>query len=301
MSVSMCRERVLLLFIAAFLTGCSGAVTRSERAEKVPTGIVRVSAFGAEHLLSPVSICSDLQGYIYVGDETNLGIHKFRPDLSYEMAFGDFGQDDSQLLTPVHLACDGFYIYVVDGRNERIARYDRDGGFSRLITPVGTDTLGSGLPVAVAVSPRGGMYVLRTRPDEVLALDEYGRFKFAFGRFGGVGGLSRASSIALGPSSEVYVCDSGNGRIAVYDSFGGYQREMKGFGNPSDVLVDNLGNIYISDLARGTVACHDRQGNFLTSISGFGSPRALALIEGTTLLVVDTENGSVVVCKTSYR
>jgi hypothetical protein len=294
-------ERVVLLLTALFLTGCSGVATRGRRTEKTPVRIDRVSRFGAGHLLSPVSISTDIQGCIYVGDEARVGVHKFRPDFSYEMAFGDFGQDESQLLTPVDLFCDGFYVYVVDGRNERIAKYDRYGGFVRVFSPVGTDTLGSGLPLAVAVSSGGEIYILKTRPAQVLVLDEYGRIKSAFGSFGGESGLTMPTSMALGPDSEVYVCDRGSRRIVSYDPFGGFLGEIKGLGSPSDVAVDMAGNVYVSDLDAGTVICYDREGVAVASLVGLAAPRALTLTGENTLLVVDSEDGSVVVCRIYYR
>ena len=269
--------------------------------EKTPLAIARVRTFGSEHLLTPVSICSDVQGNVYVGDEGRLGVHKFKPDLTYDMAFGDFGQDESKLLTPVDLFCEGLHIYVVDGRNERIAKYDWYGGFLDLFSPVGTDTLGSGPPVAIAVSHTGQIYVLETRPGQVLALDEFGRIRSAFGRFGGESGLSRPTSIALGPRSEVYVCDAGRGRVAVYDVFGGYLRGIEGLENPSDIAVDEAGNIYACDPDQGTVTCYDREGNGIAAVDGFASPQALAVVDENTLLVVDTENGTVVVCEIRYQ
>lgn len=266
-----------------------------------PVSIDRVRTFGSEYLLTPVSVCADVQGNIYVGDESRLGVHKFKPDLTYDMAFGDFGQDESKLLTPVDLFCEGLYIYVVDGRNERIAKYDWYGGFLKLFSPVGTDTLGSGLPVAIAVSRTGLMYVLETRPGQVLALDEFGRIKSVFGRFGGESGLSSPTSIALGPDSEVYVCDAGSGRVVVYDAFGGYLRRIEGFGNPRDIAIDEAGNLFVSDLDRGEVLCYDHQGKGVTALKGFSSPGALAIVEDNTLLVVDTEDGTVVVCEIHYQ
>ncbi|MFQ5905863.1 MAG: NHL repeat-containing protein [bacterium] len=294
-------KRILPYVLMLFLCGCSGALTTLERGAKTPVRLVRVGTFGEEQLLSPVSICSDVQGSIYVGDEARMGVEKFGPDFLYEGEFGEFGQGDSQLISPVHLSCDGFYIYVVDGRNERIARYDRYGGFSRLIVPVGTDTLGSGLPTAVAVSRTGEMYIAETRPGQVLALDEFGRLKFAFGRFGGISGLNSPTSIAVGPSSDIYVCDSGNRRVAVYDLFGGYLREIRGFVNPSGVNVDQSGNAFVSDLSNGTVACFDPEGNRVALIGGFLSPRALEVTGDGRLLIVDTENGFVAICKIYYR
>jgi hypothetical protein len=294
-------ERAFSLLAVATLVGCSGVVLTQREEGLAPAGMVRVGSFGNEQLLSPVSICCDLQGCIYVGDEARVGVHKFKPDFSYEMEFGQFGKELGQILSPVSLSCDGFYIYVVDGRNERVVRYDRYGGFSRLIVPVGTDTVGSGLPVALAVSPTGEMYLAETRPGQVLALDEYGRLKSMFGRFGGNSGLSVPTSVAVGPFSNVYVCDRGAGRVAVYDRFGGYIREIGGLGEPKGLAIDGSGNAFVSDLASGTVTCYDPAGNAVASVGGFRSPSALAIAGDTTLLVVDTENGSVAVCRIQYR
>jgi DNA-binding beta-propeller fold protein YncE len=291
----------IALLLAMFLHGCGGTTVTVDRAEKAPIGILKVRTFGEEQLLSPISICTDIQGSIYVGDEARVGVEKFRPDYSYETEFGEFGQGDSELMSPVDLSCDGFYIYVVDGRNERIARYDRYGGFIKLIVPVGTDSFTSGLPLAIDASRTGETYIAETRPDQVLALDQFGRLKSAFGQFGGSSGLNRPTSIAVRASGEVYVCDSGNRRVSIYDSFGGYLREITGFTNPASLAIDHFGNTFVSDLSEGAVACFDRTGSKVASISGFSSPRSLEVLADSALLVVDTENRCVTVCKILYR
>ena len=295
------RLKIVFLCLVVFLWGCGGTVTTVRRAARTPIRMVRVGTFGAEQLFSPMSICSDVYGDIYVGDGARVGVEKFGPDFSYKTEFGEFGHGDNQLLSPVDLSSDGFYIYVVDGRNERIARYDRYGGFSKLIVPVGADSFGSGWPVALAVSRTGEMYIAETRPDQILALDEFGRLKFAFGHLGGISGLNRPTSIAVGPSSDIYVCDSGNRRVAIYDPFGGYLSEISGLGDPSSVDVDESGNVFVSDLSDGTVVCFDQAGNRVTSLEGFLSPRAIEVRGDSTLLVVDTENGFVAIYKIYYR
>ena len=295
------RLKVVFLCLVVTFCGCGGAVMTVNRAARTPIKAVRIGTFGEEQLLSPTSICSDIYGDIYVGDEARVGVEKFGPDFSYKTEFGEFGQGDSQLLSPVDLSSDGFYIYVVDGRNERIARYDRYGGFSKLIVPVGADSFGSGWPVAVAVSRTGEMYIAETRPDQILALDEFGRLKFAFGHLGGISGLNRPTSIAVGPFSNIYVCDSGNRRVVIYDPFGGYLSEISGLGNPSSVDVDQSGNIFVSDLSDGSVVCFDQAGNRVISLEGFLSPHAIEVRGDSILLVVDRENGFVAVHKIHYR
>jgi DNA-binding beta-propeller fold protein YncE len=67
-------------------------------------------------------------------------------------------------------------------------------------------------------------------------------------------------SIATGPGGEVYVSDSGNGRVQVFTPQGRFVRQFGSYGSgrgqflrPYDLAVDHAGNVYVADDQAGTL------------------------------------------------
>jgi NHL repeat len=106
----------------------------------------------------------------------------------------------------------------------------------------------------------------------------YGQTFTELGRFGGQGkeeGLFN-DPLALAVSSDgiVYVVDTGNHRIQLFDLKGRYIRSIGGFGfnedqfdSPHDIWVKSVINIYVSDYNNRRLQRYDRNMNFINSLS----------------------------------
>ncbi|HDL64120.1 MAG TPA: 6-bladed beta-propeller, partial [Proteobacteria bacterium] len=78
--------------------------------------------------------------------------------------------------------------------------------------------------------------------------------------------------------SMVYVCDTDNNRIQVFDAEGNYRLEFGGsgsgdgqFSQPYDLCVDDINNIYVTDRGNNRVEKFDSQGNYITQWGGSGT------------------------------
>lgn len=97
------------------------------------------------------------------------------------------------------------------------------------------------------------------------------------GRFGGTGNengkLNNPHAIAISKEKIVYVVDTGNHRIQLFDLSGNFLKSVGGFGfkndqfdSPRDIWVDSIIDIYISDYNNRRIQRYDRNMNFLNSL-----------------------------------
>ena len=94
------------------------------------------------------------------------------------------------------------------------------------------------------------------------------------GRIDGQGKpFSHPQAIALSVGGTLYVVDSGNNRIQIFDKRGQFLRTIGGFGfeadqfdYPVDIWMRSLINIYISDYNNRRVQRYDRRLNFISSL-----------------------------------
>jgi DNA-binding beta-propeller fold protein YncE len=81
--------------------------------------------------------------------------------------------------------------------------------------------------------------------------------------------------IAVGLDGEVYVSDSGNGRVQVFTADGRFVRQFGSYGSgkghllqPFHLVADNAGNVYVADDAAGTLTKFSPAGQVLWQIGG---------------------------------
>jgi len=168
----------------------------------------------------------------------------------------------------------------------------------------------------VAVDSGGRIYVADTGNHRVQVFDTAGRFLFKFGRGGGDGSWGRADGEFFGPygiaadaMGRIYVADTGNGRIQVFDATGGFLFKINEVGGAVDVAVDDLGRIYAVDPDRSLsveerseprVRVFNASGAFLYEFGGYGltpgrfrSPTGVAVGPDGRVVVADDGNNRV--------
>ncbi|XP_065908183.1 tripartite motif-containing protein 2-like [Dysidea avara] len=122
-------------------------------------------------------------------------------------------------------------------------------------------------PAAVAFDVGGNLYVTDIKNGVILTYDHYGNFLFHFGgKESGDGKLKCPIGISV-HRGFVYIADSHNGCIAVFQTDGKFHRAIgKGvLGKPHDVCVDN--QIAVADMGHKCVYIFTITGDYLMKYS----------------------------------
>src|SRR5438445_13406259 len=94
-----------------------------------------------------------------------------------------------------------------------------------------------------------------------------------FKTIGSASGLQHPTSVAVDSSGNIYVSDTINDRIVVFDSSGKLLKTIgsaSGLQHPTSVAVDSGGNIYVSDTLNDRIVVFDSSGKLLKTIGSAG-------------------------------
>jgi DNA-binding beta-propeller fold protein YncE len=165
------------------------------------------------------------------------------------------GSGDGQFDTPQGVAVDQSdgSVYVVDGNNNRVEKFNASGTYISQFGSAGSAEGQFSGPQGIAVDPGdGSVYVADAGNNRVEKFDNTGTFVRTFGfgvadgnsafetctsscqpglAVGDGGGLNFPTRVAVDSTGQVYVLDSGNGRIERYTATGAFDQVF----DPTDV------------------------------------------------------------------
>jgi len=169
------------------------------------------------------------------------------------------------------------------------------------IEPSGVDQ-----PSDLAFGPGGIIYLVDGVNNRIVAMTRNGVEQFTFGKSGSNPGEFRyPMGIDISKDGRIFIADTGNHRIQVFDSKGGflYQFPVKTSSaerpaDPVDVLaLDRKNYLYIADNDNHKIKVHKQDGSFVFEWGGFGEvqgrfryPGMLAKNEFNQIFVVDVLN-----------
>ena len=139
-------------------------------------------------------------------------------------SFGRRGSEPGEFNFPTNIARgpDG-HLLVTDAMNFRVQTFDADGRYLGAFGKLGDAAGDFDKPKGVAVDRDGHVYVVEGVSDVVQVFDDTGKFLLAFGGSGsGAGQLWLPSGIAI-VNDLIYVADSANRRVQVFEYLGARQ------------------------------------------------------------------------------
>jgi sugar lactone lactonase YvrE len=205
------------------------------------------------------------EGSIYIGSTTGEVLH-LSEDLDSLDCFSVTDSGTQAYVTAILEVSDDSLL-ILDARNKRIHKLHRNGqNRRRLVSNLS-------IPAGVTRDENGNFWLVDKGIHKIGKFRSNGTLVFTRGGLG-ADSLHFYSPEAIAvKGSLVYVADTKNDRIAVWDTSGSFTRTIKGdFENPTAVTVTDSGSIYLTDGTDGKLkGINPRGGSFLTIAEANGS------------------------------
>lgn len=241
---------------------------------------------------------------LYVSDYAQLAVFVF--DFA-QKTFRKIGEKEA-LARPLGLALGADeQLYVVEQMKKGVSVFDRSGMRVRFITHPSIER-----PAGIAVDRvRGRIYVsdsahTKSEQHTVKIFDMAGDLVGTIGRERGEGPgqFLFPTYLALDETGNLYVTDTLNSRVQVFDADGKYVKSIgeRGsawgmFDKPKGVALDGFGNAYVVDSGWSNVQIFNQKGQVLLFFGGRGpipgmlkNPTAIAIDRNNHIYVADLLN-----------
>jgi sugar lactone lactonase YvrE len=289
--------------------------------------------------LNPYGLAVDASGNIFVADTSNHRIRKVTPGgvVTTLAGSGSHGFANgigagASFYSPMGVAVDrNGDIIVADTGNNRIRKVTNPGGVVSTLAGDGysapyngrwLDGPGAGAsfhhPMGVAIDSNGNVIVADTdnhrirkvtNPGGVVTtLAGSGSAAFA-NNLGANASFNSPMGVAVDPSGNVIVADTGNSRIRKVTNPGGMVSTLDvggSFNSPAGVAVDMDGNVIVADTQNHRIKKVTNPGGVVTTLAGngaaafaygnnanlfsFNSPSGVAVNRSGIIIIADTQN-----------
>lgn len=279
--------------------------------QRIPATITRTLSAPAESPMHmPTDLVIDPAGRLFVADGANDRIVVFRPDGSYDRAFGTVGEET--LRQPVGLALDpAGRLWITDTGNHRLLAMAADGS---LAEKVDLPRAEGGKPFDItdlAFTADGRRAYLIDNENHRLAIRDNSSGTLTFmGKFGeGLGQFRWPFTVAVAADGYVYVCEAIGARVQRLSpsdrwagQIGRWGIELGQLYRPKGLLIDARNRLYVTDSTTNVIQVFNLRGNVegvLTQEDGkplhFQHPMGMAFDSRGRLCVVELKANRVAI------
>ena len=133
-------------------------------------------------------------------------------------------------------------------------------------------------------------------PPQLRSLPEGVSNMFEGGRGTGKGEFDSPTGMAVDPSGNILVADTGNGRIEKFSPNGTFVTSIGQFEAPNGIAIDHTGNIYVAEIgSKHRVQKLGPDGTFIAEWApGFYGPRRITIGPDESVYVVDSGHNRIV-------
>jgi len=230
-------------------------------------------------LLAPYGMAVNSKGNLYVADQRVGAIFVFNTETRDVDLMIANGKDASFGLINGLAIDDDDRLFVTDGKTKRVLVFDKN---NKVV-----DQIHEGLidPVGIAIDTENRqLYVVDTQADQVVVYDaDTLKEKRRIGTGGKKhelttpGNFSLPSFVALDSDNNVYVTDTMNYRVEMFDADGTYIGQIGKhcdgpgcFAHPKGIAVDSDGHIWVADPMIDLLQAFNRDGQLLGMVGGHG-------------------------------
>lgn len=239
---------------------------------------VLLGAEAASGLTKPMGVHVSDDGRIFVTDTAAADIHVWDPVNEEATTF--ILQGAKYFYKPIALATDSQgRMFVSDSQGDRVAVFDKDFKLLSYLAPEEEFKQPSGIAVSEETDR---LYVTDTHNHNIKVF-ELSTLEYitTIGKRGKEEGqFNFPSHIAADENGSLYVVDTMNARVQIFDSEGNFLRGFGEFGDipgmfarPKGISIDSEGHIYVVDAAFNNVQIFDSEGQVLMSFARYGSGR----------------------------
>lgn len=257
---------------------------------------------GARSLSKPMSVHVDDNGKIYVTDTALPDVFLWDTGKQTATTLSDMGA--KFFYKPIGVTTDSKgRMFITDSQTDKVTILDEKGkmeGYLQPQTPFKQ-------PTGIAADTKfNRLYVTDTHNHYVVVFDlDTLKYIKTIGKRGKEEGeFNYPSHIAVGPTGNLYVSDTMNGRIQIFDTEGKFVRAFGQFGDspgmfarPKGVAVDSEGHIYVVDSAFNNVQIFSEEGQILLAFASYGTdrgqlvlPAGISIDKDDYIYVVDSWN-----------
>jgi DNA-binding beta-propeller fold protein YncE len=242
----------------------------------------------------PKGMCRDREGNIVVVEPHYQRVNHFSPEGKLLAQWGKFGTNGGEFILPRAVAVNSHNEFFVSEYSalERVQKFRWVG--------VSQPLAAQSMPLQ-QVSPATRVWPAKVptlTPNAVV-------FMQAFGQAGNApGDFNRPEGICVDADDRVYVADSCNHRIEIFDRDGKFLRAYGQAGSgkgelsyPYDICVDKAGRQYVCEFGNSRIQIFDSHDQPLEIIGGpgaepgqFNNPWGVALDSAGNLYVADSQN-----------
>lgn len=227
----------------------------------------------------PMGVAVDNHDHLYVSDPGSHRIKVFNTNGTPNETLGKPGTGRGQLNYPYGLAINSAgNLLVADSANRRILVYSTKGKFLKELVPT-KNRIGLVRPGAITVD-RSKIYISDLWGHQVLVVDCDGNLIRKIGSPGSKNGQFKfPQSVVIDAKQRIWVADTGNNRIQVFDKEGKFLFKISGKENrlnPSllrGMVIDSLHRIFVSDAVNNRILVYDSKGNSLFSFGELGTQK----------------------------
>ena len=244
-------------------------------------------------LVRPYGIGEDTKGRVYVADEKVLAVFIYTPETGEVEMIKNGQQARFRLITGLALD-DGDTLFVSDSELRHVLVIDREHKVQASISQ------GMSSPAGLAVDNENRfLYVCDTDLDQVLVYNADPPYTLlrTIGKAGGKhkltspGDFSYPTNAAVDQDGNLYVTDTFNNRVEVFDADGGFIRTFGKagdgpgyFARPKGIAIDSDGHVWVADSVQDRVQVFTPEGRLLIWMGGHGLlPGQFSTVAGLTI------------------